>query len=144
MKIRVLHDADLRVERGEGIGRNFRPGVRNGREQSGFAGVWISDQADIRHDAQFEEKIAFFARLAGLREARRLPGSGGKIAVAQVRRGRPCTGQTLSVLGQIGDQFAFRRWRPRRNAGSILAPKDQFPSRRQRCGHGGSADAGWC
>ena len=54
MEIRVFHDADLGVERGEGVGRDFGPGARDSRQQGRFAGIRVSHQADFRHDAQLE------------------------------------------------------------------------------------------
>ena len=110
VKVGVFHDADLRMQRGERIRRDFRARLGNGREQRGLAGVRITDQADLGHDAQFEEKIAFPARLARLRETRRLARGGGEIAIAQTAAPAFAQNKLLAVFGEVGDQFAFCRF----------------------------------
>ena len=107
MEVRIFHDADLRVQRGEGIRRDLGPGAGNGGQQGGFAGVGITDQADLGHDAQLEQEVAFVARLARLGEARGLARGGGEVAVAQAAASAFAQDEALAVLGQVGDQLAF-------------------------------------
>src|SRR5579859_6478528 len=83
LKIPVLDDPDLRVERGERIGRNLGPGARNSSEQRGFPGIWVPDQPHLCDNAQFEQELAFVAGFAWLSKARRLARGRGKIAIAQ-------------------------------------------------------------
>ena len=108
MKVGILDDADLRMQRGKGIRRNLRSRVRDGLEQGGLAGVRVADQADIGDHAQFEQEIAFLARLARLREARGLSPRRGEVAVAQAAATAFAQHELLTVLGEVGDQFAFR------------------------------------
>ena len=103
----IFDDADLRMQRGERIRRDFRARAGNGREQSGLARVRITDQADFRDDAQFQKKIAFVARLARLRETRRLARGGGEIAIAQSAASAFAQNKLLPVLREVGDEFAF-------------------------------------
>ena len=109
MEVGILDDADLRMQRGERIRRDFRPRLGNGREQRGFARVRIADQPDFGHDAQLEKKIAFLARLARLRETRRLARGRRKVPVAQPAATAFAKHELLSVFSEIGDQFAFFR-----------------------------------
>ncbi len=109
VEVGILHYADLGVEGGEGIGRDFGPGARDGSEQGGFAGIGITDQADFGHDAQFQEEVAFVARLARLREPRGLARGGGKVAVAQAAASALAQDETLAVFRQVGDQLSVSR-----------------------------------
>ena len=86
--------------------RNFRACFGNGGEQRGLAGVWVTDQADFGHDAQFEEVIAFASGLARLCETRRLADGRGEVAVAQAAASAFAKNELLAVLRQIGDEFA--------------------------------------
>ncbi len=103
----VFDDADLRVQRGERIRRDFRARAGNGREQRGLARVRITDEADFRDDAKLQQKIAFVARLAWLRESRRLARGGGEIAIAQSAASAFAQNKLLPVLREVGDEFAF-------------------------------------
>ena len=134
VQVGIFDDADLRVQRGERIRRDFRPRLGNGREQRGLARVRIADQPDFGHDAQFEKKIAFLARLARLRETRRLARRGGKIPVAQAAASAFAKHELLAVFSEIGDQFALCLNR-RRNILQPLPCSNQFPApvRRWHC-----------
>src|SRR5262249_55943879 len=83
MEIGVFHDADLRMQRGEGVWGDFGTRVRDGRQQSRLAGIGTADQAHFRDNSQFKEKVTCFAGFAGLREARRLAAGRGEVAVAE-------------------------------------------------------------
>src|SRR5436305_11431046 len=93
------------MKRGERIRRDFWPGVRNGGQERGLAGVGIADQADFGDDAKFEEVVALSARFAGLGEARGLPRRSGKIAIAQAAAPTLAQHKLLSVLGQVNNQM---------------------------------------
>ena len=130
------------MQRGERIRRDFRTRAGNGREQRGLARVRITDQPDFRDDAQFQKKIAFVARLARLRETRRLARGGGEIAIAQSAATAFAQNELLPVLRQVGDEFAFGlKWpkvfRPR------LPSTNPFPCRECRRMRA-KPDAGWC
>ena len=47
-----MHRAELRAERGEGVGRNLGRGARDGGEQRGLARVGQPHEADIRHELE--------------------------------------------------------------------------------------------
>ena len=53
--------ANMRLQRGERIIRDLRPGSGKFGEQCGLAGVRESDQSGIRDAAQFKHEIPFFA-----------------------------------------------------------------------------------
>jgi hypothetical protein len=56
----------------------------------GFARIRITDQADLRHDAQFKKIITLLARFARLGEARRLARAVAKLRLPNPPR-RLCT-----------------------------------------------------
>ncbi len=107
MPVGILDNADLRMEGGERVRRDFRPGLGNGGEQSGFAGVRVAHQADVRNEPKFEQKIAFLARFARLRKTRRLSSGGGEITIAQTATAAFAEDDLLSVRRQVGNQPAF-------------------------------------
>src|SRR6478736_1076876 len=76
-EVGILNDARLRMQRGERVRRHLWSRAGDGREQGGLAGVRITDQADFGHDAEFKKKFALGARLARLRETRRLMARSG-------------------------------------------------------------------
>ena len=88
---------------GATLGRAWEMAV----SKRGFARVRITDEADFGHDAQFQKKIALVARLARLRETRRLARGGGEVAIAQSAASAFAQNKLLSVFGEVGDQFAF-------------------------------------
>jgi hypothetical protein len=90
-------------------------------EQSGFARVGIAHQTDLCHDAQLEQKISFAARLARLRETRRLPCSSGEIAIAQSAASAFTQNKLLPVFRQVGNQLTFFRTVSGRALGVFLA-----------------------
>ncbi len=143
----VFDDADLRMQRGERIRRDFRARAGNGREQRGLARVRITDEADFRDDAEFQQKIAFVARLARLRESRRLARGGGEIAIAQSAAPAFAQNKLLPVLRKVGDEFAFDGIRHGRFTGVVVLAQinhlrphaagavDQRPLARARAEH---------
>src|SRR5688572_23804254 len=107
MVIRIFNDPDLRMQSGEGVGGDLRTRARNGGEQSGLAGVRVTDETDLGHDAEFEEELAFVAGLARLSEAGRLAASRREIAVAQSAAAAFAQGELLPVCRQIRYQVAL-------------------------------------
>ncbi len=105
----IFHDADLRMQRGEGIRCDLRARLGNGREQRGFARVGVADEPDLGHDAQLQQVIAFLARLTRLREPRCLARGGGKVPVAQSAAPAFAQHELLAVFGEIGNQFPLGR-----------------------------------
>src|ERR1035437_618592 len=95
------------MQRGERIRRDFGPGLGNGREQRGFARVRITDEADFGDDAKFQKVFAFHARLARLRETRRLAARRREITVAQTAAPAFAQDKLLAVFREVGDEFAF-------------------------------------
>ena len=105
-EVRVLHDADLRMERGERIRCNLRTSARNRSQQGRLAGVWVTDEADLRHDLQLEAVVARGARLAGLGKPRRLTPGCGEVTVAKPAPATLTKHKPLTIRGQISNQLA--------------------------------------
>ena len=105
--IGVFQNAYLRSQRRERIRGNLRTRARNRGEQSGLAGVRITDEADLRHDAKFQKIFAFRARFARLRETRRLMARGRKIAITQSAAPALAQNKLLAVRREVGDERAF-------------------------------------
>ena len=76
------HDAEVRLQRGEGIVGDLGARRRDARDQRALAGVGIADQADIGEQLQLQAQLALFAGPAFFMLARRLMGGGGKARVA--------------------------------------------------------------
>src|SRR5690242_10796030 len=98
------------MESGEGIRSDFRPGMRDGREERGLAGVWVADEADFRDNTQSQQKVAFVAGFARLGKARGLAGSAGKVALPEPATSAFAKAKPLLVLTAIGDGFAAVAW----------------------------------
>ena len=67
-------DAELRLERGEGVVGDLGPGRGDRAEQRALAGVGHADEADVGDELQFQPEPAFLALGAGLGVARGLVG----------------------------------------------------------------------
>src|SRR3954465_7321262 len=98
MEILVLNDADLRVQCRKRIRRYFRPGVRDGGEQSRFSRVWIADQAHLRDEPQLEKILPFVACLPRLREPWSLAARCCKIAITEASPAPFAQNKLLAVL----------------------------------------------
>src|SRR5205807_772634 len=98
MKVRIFDDPNLRMKRRERVGSDSGPGMRNGGEQSRFAGIGISYQADLGDNPQLQQKFAFFTRFARLSKARGLAGCGREIAIALTAAAAFAQYETLAVL----------------------------------------------
>src|SRR5438552_5759515 len=95
------------MQRGEWIRSDFGPGMGDGGEQSGFAGIGVADKSNVGDETQLQEELAFVAWLARLRKTRGLPGGGGEIAVAQSASAALAENEPLAVVGKIRPQLAF-------------------------------------
>ncbi len=101
------HDAEVRHQRGEGIVRDLRPGVRGGREEGRFAGVGQAQQARVGDELQPQPDRAVDAGLARIRAGGRAVGRAleaevAPAAIAALREEHP-----LAHLGQVGDHRLF-------------------------------------
>ncbi|MGY3645783.1 hypothetical protein ACVWW2_001074 [Bradyrhizobium sp. LM4.3] len=86
-----IHDAELRMQRGEGIVGDLRLGRADLGEEGRFAGIGQADEAGIRDQLQPQPDPALFAGLAGIGIARRAVGRGLEMRVAEA---------AIAALGQ--------------------------------------------
>ena len=78
-----IHDAELRMQRGEGIVGDLRLGRADHGEEGRLAGIGQADEAGIRDQLQPQPDPALLARLAGIGVARRAVGGGFEMRVAE-------------------------------------------------------------
>ena len=100
------HDAEMRMQRREGIVRNLRTGVRDGRDEGGLPGVRKTEEAHVGEDLQFEFERAVlpgFARRALLGRA-----VDGTLEVKVPEAALAARGEELTraVMVEVGDGFA--------------------------------------
>ena len=69
-----VHHTQVRLERGERIRRNLRPGRRDSRNERRFPSVREADDADVGDELQLEDQAALLAVRPGLGFARCLVG----------------------------------------------------------------------
>ena len=86
-------DAELRMQRGEGIIGDFRLGGADGGEEGRLAGIRQADQAGIGDEFQPQPDGALVARLARIGVARRAVGGGFEMRVAEA---------AIAALGEHG------------------------------------------
>ena len=84
-----LDDAELRLERGERVVGDLRPGGGDRAQQRALAGVGHADQADVGDQLQLEPEVSLLAFGAGLGVARGLVGRRFEMPVAARRPCRP-------------------------------------------------------
>ena len=113
VKVGIFHNADWRMQRGEGIRGDLRTRLGNGREQRGLAGIRIADRpgpSAIGNSGAVPCPPTHADAKRGVWRA----------AVAKLRFPRPPAPPTenelLTLFRQIGDQFAFSRF----NGGKFL------------------------
>ena len=102
----VGHDAQVGLQRGEGIVGNLRLGGRHGGEQGRFACVGEAHQTYVGQQFQFQDDGHFLHRLAWLCEARCLSRSGAEVPVAQSAASAFQQNDLLPVLGDVAQVFA--------------------------------------
>ena len=100
----VADDAEVRMQRREGIVGDLRLRRGDARKQRGLPGIRQADDADIGDELQPEPNPLLFAFLAGIGAARRAVGGGLEMRVAEAAV--PAFGQKLALaeLGEVGDQ----------------------------------------
>src|SRR2546422_10956532 len=76
------HDAEVWYQGCERIVGNLGTRVRNGRDQSGLAGVGVAHQADVRQKFQLQLQPTLLAARAGIASGRHAIGRGGEAGVA--------------------------------------------------------------
>src|SRR6266404_7253701 len=108
-KIRILNNADLRMQGGEWVGGDSRPGMGNGGEQGRFACIRIAHDTHFCDGSQFEQELALAAFFAGLGETRGLARSGGKVSISQTSSATFAENEPLAMGREVGDLLAF--WR---------------------------------
>ncbi len=99
------HHAQIGDQRGERIVGDLRLCRRNRRDQTGFAGARVADQADVGQHLELEVDDAFVAFLAEEGEAGRLAGRRGERGVAQPALAAACH-HDLVDLPEIGEHTA--------------------------------------
>src|SRR6267154_3809068 len=102
-----VNNTQIRFQRGEGIVRNLRARRRDNRDQSGFAGVWKTHQADIRQEFQLQTDMALFAWKTIFMFARSLMPGLGKVLIAPPTATSVCDQHSLARGGEIGDGRAL-------------------------------------
>ena len=102
----VGDNAQLRLQRREGIIANLGLGVGNGIDQAGLAGVRLPDQADIGQQLQPQPDPHFLARKTGLELARSAVGTGLVVVVALAAVAALHQDGALANAGHVDDQRA--------------------------------------
>src|SRR5690348_8507081 len=98
--------AEIGLERGEGIVRDFRPGRGNHRDERRFTGIRKTDKADVSEQFQFKTKMTLFTGVTVLVFARGLMPWLGEILVAPAAAPALRDEHALSRRRQIGDGFS--------------------------------------
>ena len=101
-------DAEVRLERGEGVIGDLGSRRRDRREQGGLAGVGVADQADVGDDLQLQLDVALLPRLAAGGELRRALHRRGEVHVAQAALAAAGDHHPLAVLQHVRQQLAAR------------------------------------
>ena len=100
------HDAQVGDQRRERIVRNLRLGRADDRDQRRLAGVWQADDSDIGDQLQLDEKLALFARVARLGEARRLTRGRREVLVSPPAAPALRHQHPLALLREVGENDA--------------------------------------
>ena len=98
------HDAELRMQRGEGIVGDLRLGRADAGEEGGLAGVGQADETGIGDQLQPQADGEFLGGLAGVGVARRLVGRRLEVRVAEAAVAAFGEGDALTDGGEVGDQ----------------------------------------
>ena len=101
-----LDDAEIGLERGEGVVGDLGLGGGEARDQRGFADVGIADQTGVGQQPQFEPVVALFAGAAQLVLAGSLVGAGGEVLVAASAASAFGDDDGLVGAGEVVDQLA--------------------------------------
>jgi hypothetical protein len=101
-----VHDAEVRLECRERVVRDLRRRSRDGGEQRRLAGVWQTDEPDVRDEPQLEPDPALLARLALLCVSRRLVCRGREVDVPQTATPPARGHDRLASRHEVRDQRA--------------------------------------
>ena len=110
------HDAQVGLERGEGIVGDLGPGRRDHREQRALAGVGLAHQAHVGDELEHQLDLPLLALLARLPLARRLVGGRGEPGVAPAAPAAARHQQRVARLAA-----------PRRSASPVSASRTTVP-----------------
>jgi hypothetical protein len=97
-------DAEIGVERGEGVVGDLRLGGGDGGEEGRLAGIGQADEAGIGDQLQPQPDPLLGAEQAGIGATRRLVGAGLEMRVAEAAIAALEQGQLLADFGEVGDQ----------------------------------------
>ena len=100
------HDAQVGDQRRERIVRNLRLGRADDRDQRRLAGVWQADDSDVGDQLQLDEKLALFAHVARLGEARRLTRGRREVLVSPPAAPTLRHQHPLALLRKVGENDA--------------------------------------
>ena len=101
-----LHDAEVRMQRREGVVRDLRLRRRDRGDEAGLAGRRVADERDVRDDLEFEQHVALETGRAEQREAGRLALRGGERRVAEPALARRCDDESHAGLDHVDELFA--------------------------------------
>ncbi len=96
-----MHDAELRLQGGEGIVGDLRLGAAGRGQEGGLAGIGQADQAGIGDQLQPQPDPALLARPAFAMLARRLVGRGLEMRIAETAVAALAEHDLLAGLGQV-------------------------------------------
>src|SRR3989454_9558602 len=99
------HDTEVWYQGRERIVGDLGARVRNGRDQSGLAGVGVAHQADVRQKFQLQLQPTLLAARAGIASGRHAIGRGGEAGVAASAASALRHDRLLAVLGQVGENL---------------------------------------
>ena len=98
-------DAELRSEGRERIISDFGAGVRNAREEGGFAGVRQADETNIGEQFQLESCLESVARFANFGDQRGLTGGRFEMSIAEAAIAAFCDDRFFLVVREVGEDF---------------------------------------
>ena len=104
----VLHDAEMRLQRGERVVGDLGTGPGETGDQGALSGVGKADQAHVREQAQLESDPLFLAFRSRLREPGRLQGGRGEVHVPEPAPATLGQHPTAVVLAQVREHLAAR------------------------------------
>src|SRR5581483_4791343 len=99
------NDAEVWLERGEGIVGDLGTRCRDTRDQGRFADVWIADQSDVGEQFEFQAENAFLTDASGLGAAGRLVGGGLELGVAATATAAASNDHALIGTAEIVNDF---------------------------------------
>jgi hypothetical protein len=97
------HNAELRVQRGEGIVRDLRPGGGAGGQEGGLAGIRQADEPGIRDQLQPQPDPALLPGVAGIGAAGGAVGARFVMGVAVAAIAAAAENGGLAGLDEVGE-----------------------------------------